>query len=102
MSPLTQAMIACAAVTAALRATGPVLLGGRQLPDPVAAVIGLVAPSLFAALVVTQALADGGRLSVGADTLGVVVGGLAAWRGMPIPLCLLLAAGVTAGLRLPL
>ena len=89
----------CAAVTAAIKAAGPIALGGRDLPPRLTAVVVLLAPALLAALVVTQALADGDRLAVGADTAGVLAGGLAAWRLRSIIGCVVIAAAVTAGLR---
>jgi hypothetical protein len=49
--------------------------------------------------VVTQALADGERLAVGADTVGVAAGGLVAWRTGSVIGCVVVAAVVTALLR---
>jgi hypothetical protein len=49
--------------------------------------------------VVTQALADGHHLEVGAEAVGVAAGGLVAWRFGSIVACVVVAAGVTAGLR---
>src|SRR5690349_4946256 len=42
--------------TALIRASGPVLLGGRDMPASVQSVIALVAPALLAALVVVETL----------------------------------------------
>ena len=39
--------------TMALKAAGPVILGGRELPERALAVIALLAPALLAALVLT-------------------------------------------------
>ncbi len=89
----------CAVVTAAIKAFGPIALGGRELPERFTSVIALLAPALLAALVITQALADGRRLAVGTDTAGVVAGGLVAWRTGSIIGCVLTAAAVTALLR---
>ena len=47
----------------------------------------------------TSALADGDRLHVGADTVGVAAGGLLLWRRAPLLVVVLGAAVVTAGLR---
>ena len=88
-----------AAITAALKAAGPVALGGRPLPGWFASVVGLLAPALFAALLVTQVLADGRNLGVGAETAGVAVAGVAMWRGASMLVGVLVAAGVTAALR---
>ena len=89
----------CALVTAIIKAVGPVALGGRELPDRFTGVIALMAPALLAALVVTAALADGDRLALGADTAGVVAGGLVAWRTGSIIGCVIVAAAVTALVR---
>jgi xanthine dehydrogenase YagT iron-sulfur-binding subunit len=55
----------CALVTAAIKAAGPVALGGRELPRRFIAVVTLLAPALLAALVATQALANGRTLGIG-------------------------------------
>jgi branched-subunit amino acid transport protein len=89
----------CALVTAAIKAAGPVVLGGRDLPAGVAGVIALLAPALLAALIVTQALADGDRLKVGADTAGVGLAAIVLWRGGSVLPAVAVAVGVTAGLR---
>ena len=89
----------CAAVTAAIKAAGPIALGGRDLPARFNAVIGLTAAALLAALVVTSAFADGDRLAIGADTAGVAAAGLVIWRGANVMLGGVLAAAVTAILR---
>jgi len=89
----------CALVTFAIKAAGPWALGGRELPERFNGVVVLLAPALLAALVVTQALADGGRLAIGTDTAGVVAGTLVAWRTGSIVGCVLVAAAVTAVLR---
>ena len=43
--------------------------------------------------------ADGERIALGADTVGVAAGGLVAWRFGSVIGCVVVAAGVTAGLR---
>ena len=99
MSTGTTVIIACALVTFVIKAAGPVALGGRELPTWFTSVVVLLAPALLAALVATQALADGDQLGIGADTAGVAAGGLAAWRTGSIVLCVLVAPAVTAALR---
>ena len=89
----------CALVTFAIKAAGPVALGGRDLPGAFWRVIVLMAPALLAALIVTNALADGDRIAIGADTAGVAAGTLVAWRWKSIVGCVLTAAVVTAALR---
>ena len=89
----------CAVITAAIKAAGPIALGGRALPSWFSSIVAMMAPALFAALVVTQALADGEEWAVGADTVGVAVAGVAAWRGVSVIGVVAIAAAVTAGLR---
>jgi branched-subunit amino acid transport protein len=92
-------VLACAVITAGIKAAGPVALGGRDLPLWFSGVVAMMAPALFAALVVTQALADGRHWAVGADTVGVGLAGLAAWRGASVILVVAIAAVTTAVLR---
>jgi branched-subunit amino acid transport protein len=89
----------CALATFAIKAAGPVALGGRELPGWFTGIVVLLAPALLTALVMTQALADGHHLKVGAEAVGVAAGGLVAWRLGSIVACVVVAAGVTAGLR---
>jgi branched-subunit amino acid transport protein len=89
----------CAVVTAVIKAAGPLVFGGRTLPDRVGGVIALLAPALLAALIVTQALADGQRIAIGADTAGVGLAGVVLWRGGSVLAGVAVAAVVTAGLR---
>jgi len=99
MSSSVALIAGCAVVTFVIKGIGPLALGGRELPLWFTSVVILLAPALFAALVVTQALADGERLTVGADTIGVAAGGLVAWRLHSVIGCVVVAALVTAGLR---
>ncbi len=89
----------CALVTLAIKAAGPVAFGGRDLPPWFSDVIALMAPALLAALIVTQALADGERLQIGADTAGVAAAGVVVWRGGSVLPAVVVAVVVTAGLR---
>jgi branched-subunit amino acid transport protein len=87
------------AVTIAIKAVGPIALGGRELPGWFSGVITLIAPALLAALVAVAALADGDRWAIGADTAGVALAGVALWRGASIVVAVVIAAVVTAGIR---
>ncbi len=89
-----------ALVTFAIKGSGPALLGDRELPEAFTRVVVLLAPALLAALVVTNALADGPRWSFGADTVGVAVAGVLVLRGVTVLPAVLVAAGVTALVRL--
>lgn len=92
-------IVALAATTAVIKAAGPVLLGGRDLPPRAVAVIALLPPVLLAALVVTSTFSEGQRLEVDASTAGVAVAGVLIWRRAPLLLSVLAAVAVTAGLR---
>ncbi len=92
-------IVLCALVTAAIKAVGPIVLGGRDLPGWASAVIALMAPALLAALVCVAAFADGEEWSIGPDTAGVAVAGVLLWRGANIIVGVVVAAAVTAGLR---
>jgi branched-subunit amino acid transport protein len=96
----TVALIAgCTVVTVVTRGIGPAVLGGRELPEWFQSVVVLLAPALLAALIVTQALAHGHRIHVGANTVGVIAGGLVAWRLGSVVACVAVAAVLTAVLR---
>jgi len=93
-------LIVClAAMTVLIKALGPVLLGGRELPPWFSRVIVLMAPALLAALVVTSVFASGRSWSVGAHTVGVGVAAVMLWRRCSLVLCVVVAGLVTAGLR---
>ncbi len=99
MSASVVLIAGCALVTAAIKAAGPVALGGRALPERFIGVVTLLAPALLAALVAALALADGKHLGFGDETVGVLAGGVVAWRTGSIIGCVIVAAAVTAGLR---
>jgi branched-subunit amino acid transport protein len=86
-------------MTALLKGAGPIALGGRDLPPWFSSIVALMAPALFAALVVTQVLADGRDIGVGADTAGVALAGVAAWRGASVITVVAIAAVTAATLR---
>lgn len=88
-----------AVATAVTKGLGPAVTGARELPAPALRVVALLGSALVSALVVTNALADGDRIAVGADTAGVVVAGLLLWRRASLVLVVVAAAAVTAGLR---
>jgi branched-subunit amino acid transport protein len=89
-----------AIATAAIKAFGPVVFGGRELPAVLARVIPLLAPALLAALVITETLSGPGRsLVLDARAGGLVVAGIALWRRAPLYVVVLAAAAATALLR---
>ncbi len=86
--------------SAAIKAAGPILVGGRELPPRVSAVIALLAPALLAALVVTETFGDDGHLLLDERALGVGVAAVALALRAPVLLAVALAALVTALARL--
>jgi len=85
--------------TAAIKAAGPLALGGRSLPGPVMGVISLLAPALLAALVVTQTFADGKSLELDARAAGVAAAAVAIALRAPLAVTIVAAAVATAALR---
>jgi branched-subunit amino acid transport protein len=99
VSTAAMTIAGCAAVTAAIKAAGPIALGGRELPTWFTSVVILLSPALLAALVATQVFAEGDRLALEADTAGVAAGGLVFWRSESIVACVFVAAAATAAVR---
>ena len=63
--------------TIALKAAGPVLAAGRELPEGAGRVVQLLAPALLAALVATQAFASDEQLVLDERAAGLLAGGVA-------------------------
>jgi branched-subunit amino acid transport protein len=88
------------AVTIAFKASGPVLLGKRELPARVVSVVEVLAPAMLAALVVTQTFGGDRELVIDERLAGVVAGGIAVWLRAPLLVVMLVAAGTAAVIRL--
>lgn len=88
-----------AVATAAIKAAGPLALGGRTLPPPLVLVISLLAPALLAALVATQTFADGKSLVIDARAAGVAAAAAAIALRAPLVVTIVAAALVTAAVR---
>jgi branched-subunit amino acid transport protein len=82
--------------TMVIKATGPVLLGGRLIPERLNGVIRLLAPALLGALVAVQTFGSGQSLVVDERVIGLAAAGIAIWRKAPLLLVLVVAAGATA------
>jgi len=100
VSSLWIAIVAIAIANAAFKAAGPILAGDRKLHPRVNAVVALLTPALLAALVVTGTFGEGGHLALDERALGVGVAGVALALRAPILLAVVLAALVTALVRL--
>ena len=91
------ALIALCAISYALKASGPVLAGGRRLGPGVRQALDLVAVPLLAALILVQTVSDGNRLVLDARVPALAVAAILVWRRAPF-LVVVLAAAATAGL----
>jgi hypothetical protein len=87
------------ACTIALKGLGPVVIGGRTMPRPLLGVVALLAPTLLAALIVTQAFADGRHLVVDARAAGVAAALVAVLLRAPVLVVVVVAAGTAAVAR---
>ena len=86
------------AFTIAFKAAGPLLLGGRELPQRLASAFES-APSVLAALVVTQAFAEDGEIVLDEKLVGVGVAVVAVRLRAPLIAVMVLAAVSTALVR---
>jgi uncharacterized membrane protein len=99
MTALWTAIGVLAVANFAMKAAGPVFLGGRELPRPVLAVIALLAPAILAALVVVGTFSEDGRLKVDAQAVGVAVAGGAFLVRAPMLAAIALGVVTTALMR---
>jgi branched-subunit amino acid transport protein len=88
------------AFTIAFKATGPVLLAGRQLPARLTSAFELLAPSLLAALVVTQSLGGKNGIVLDARLVGLGAAVVAIRLRAPLIVVVVVAALATALTRL--
>jgi branched-subunit amino acid transport protein len=100
VSALWVAIVAVTLANAAIKAAGPILAGGRELPARVNDVIALLTPALLAALVVTETFGEDGHLALDERALGVGVAAIAIALRAPVLLAVVLAALATALARL--
>ena len=82
--------------TIAFKAAGPVLVGGRELPAQMTAAFELLAPSLLAALVVTQAVGGKEEIVVDGRLVGVGTAIVAVRLRAPLIVAIVAAALATA------
>jgi len=91
---------ALAAGTIAIKAAGPIALGGRPLPARLNRVIMLLAPSLLAALVAVETFGAPDReLVIDARLAGVAAAGVALLLRQSMIVIVVVAAIVTAVTR---
>jgi branched-subunit amino acid transport protein len=89
-----------AAGSVAIKAVGPVALGGRALPPQVSGVVARLAPSLLAALVVVDLFGGEDRTLTIDESAGGALAAVAALAArLPMIAAVAIAAVVTAALR---
>lgn len=86
--------------TYTLKAAGPLLLGGRELPDAVDRLAALLPAALLAALVLVNTFSDGDTLVLDARAVGLVAAALALAARLPFVVVVVVAAAATALTRL--
>ena len=92
-------MLVVGVATIAIRATGPVLLAGRELPRRLLDIVELLAPALLAALVVTEAVAGNRRYVFDARLVGLAAAVVAIRLRAPLLVTIVVAALAAAGAR---
>ena len=93
------ALIALCVVSYALKAVGPVLVGGRELGPRVRQSLDLVAVPLLAALILLQTVGTGQQLVLDQRAPALAVAGVLVWRKAPFLVVVLAAAATAALLR---
>jgi uncharacterized membrane protein len=100
---MTEVWITIAALcvgTAIIKASGPLAVGGRDLPPRASAVVARLAPSLLAALVVVDTFGGTDRtLSVDATAVGLAAAAAALLARLPMIAVVVIAAATTAAAR---
>ena len=85
--------------TVCLKGIGPAVLGGRRLDGAAARVVGLLAPVMLVALVVTQTVGGDRALVLDARVGGVAAAAVALRLRAPLVVAMVVAAGVAVLLR---
>jgi branched-subunit amino acid transport protein len=85
--------------TVAIKAIGPIALGGRELPPRLSGVVARLAPSLLAALVVVDTFGGDRTLAIDESAVGLLAAAVALVARLPMIAVVVIAAAVTAALR---
>jgi branched-subunit amino acid transport protein len=92
-------VLGSALATMALKAVGPVVLGGRPLPDRLTRIVVLFGPALLAALVATATFTSDREIVLDERLAGVAAAVVALWFRAPVLVVVVVAAATTATLR---
>lgn len=87
-------------VTVLFKASGPVVLGRRELPPRALALVEVLAPAMLAALVVTQAVGGDRAIVIDERLAGIAAGAVAITLRAPLLLVVIVAATTAALIRL--
>jgi branched-subunit amino acid transport protein len=99
MSAAWVVVLGASAGTLVLKGLAPAVLGGRALPSRLAGVMALLAPTLLAALIVTNTFATGRELVLDPRAAGLVAALVAVLLRAPVLVVIAVAAATAAGLR---
>jgi branched-subunit amino acid transport protein len=102
MSDAWPVVLVVGAATVAIKAIGPVVLGGRELPTSVMSVVRLLAPAVLAALVVVQVVGGDRAIVVDERLVGLAAALIALSFRAPLLVVVVAAAAATALTRLAL
>ena len=93
------AILGLAVISYALKAAGPLLVGGQALRPGLRQALDLVAVPLLAALIVVQTFTTGHHLVLDARVPALGVAAILVWRRAPFLVVVLAAAATAAALR---
>jgi branched-subunit amino acid transport protein len=82
--------------TYALKSAGPLLIGGRPLPEWLSRLADLAPAALLGALVATSTFIRGDALAIDARLVGLLTAAVALWLRVPFLVMVVLAAAATA------
>lgn len=94
------AVVIVGAAAMAMKAIGPVAVGGRQLPERAMLLVSALAPALLAAFVVTSTFTSGKSLVLDERALGLGAAGICIAFRAPLVVSIFAAAAVAALARL--
>ena len=92
-------LVSLFAITVAIKAAGPLIVGDRELPAWTTSVIALLAPALLTALILTDTFARNQELTVDARAAGLACAGVAVAARAPLIVMVLAAAAGAAVVR---
>jgi branched-subunit amino acid transport protein len=92
-------VLGASAGTVVLKGLAPATLGGRRLPPRLTGVMALLAPTVLAALIVTNTFASGRDVVVDPRAAGLAVALVAVALRAPVLVVIIVAAVTAGGLR---